>query len=277
MFFTTSDGARLHVEQAGDGVPMVLAHGGPGLWDYLAEMAEVLEPRAQVVRYDQRGGGRSERRGPYTIERFVADYDEVRAAARLDRVVAAGHSWGATLALLYATRHPERVRGVLYVAGVGCEWARFRPAHKAEMLRRMGPAAPRFTQLGALPERSADEEAECNRLRWTVDYVDADAARPRVQRMLEAGFPVNVECNRMLDAEASALTVADWRDRLRGLDVPVLVVAGARDPRPVAAIDSLVGLLPKVERHVLPDSGHFPWVEQRERFASAVFDWLARV
>jgi proline iminopeptidase len=274
MFVTASDGARLHVEQAGDGVPMVLAHGGPGLWDYLEELSGALDPRARVIRYDQRGCGRSDRRGPYTLERFVADYDEVRESSGVDRIVAAGHSWGASLALLHAIRHPERVRGVLYVSGIGCEWPRYGGSYRAELLRRLGPEAARFTQLDSSSKRSAEEEAECNRLRWSTDYVDASQGRPRVQRMLDDGFEVNVECNRLLSAELYRLSVEDWARLLRGFERPVLVVAGVRDPRPVAALDSLVALLPRVEKHVLPDAGHFPWVEQRERFTSAVFDWL---
>jgi len=274
MLVTASDGARLHVEQAGDGVPMVLAHGGPGLWDYLDELSGLLEPRLRVVRYDQRGGGRSDRRGPYALERFVADFDEVRESAKADRIVAAGHSWGACLALLYAIRHPERVRGVLYVSGIGCEWPRFRASHRVEILSRLGPEAERYTRLDSSTNRSAYEEAECNRLRWSTDYVDQASGRPRVQRMLDAGFEVNAECNRLLTAELYQLSLDDWATRLRALDRPVLVIAGERDPRPLAAIDSLVSMLPKVEKRVLPDAGHFPWVEQPDRFTAAVFGWL---
>jgi proline iminopeptidase len=277
MFVTASDGARLHVEQAGEGVPMVLAHGGPGLWDYLDELSGMLEPRFRVVRYDQRGGGRSDRRGPYTIERFVADYDEVRESTGVDRIVAAGHSWGASLALLYAIRHPERVRSVLYVSGVGCEWPRFRAAYRAEFLHRLGPEAERYTRLDASSKRSAEEEAECNRMRWSTDYVDETLGRPRVQRMLDAGFEANVECNRLLSEELDQLSLDDWAKRLRGFERPVLVVSGAGDPRPVAVVDSLVTLLPKVEKHVLPGAGHFPWVEQPARVTTAVLEWLNRV
>jgi proline iminopeptidase len=273
MLVTASDGARLHVHQAGEGTPMVLAHGGPGLWDYLDELSAILEAWARVIRYDQRGGGRSDGRGPYEIDRFVADFDDVRRSAGADRVVAAGHSWGASLALLYAARHPEHVRGVLYVSGAGCEWSRFRPSYRAELLRRLGADAPRFTRLEASSTRTAAEQVEQNRLRWSTDYVDEALARPRVQRMLDDGFEVNAECNRVMAAELIAISLDDWATRLRAVQCPVLIVAGAADPRPVAAVDSLVALLPNAQRCVLPDAGHFPWVEQPERFATAVHAW----
>jgi proline iminopeptidase len=73
------DGVRLWYAITGDGPPVVLCHGGPGLWDNLQPVAALLDDRMTVLRYDQRGGGRSDPTGPYTIERSVADLDELRA------------------------------------------------------------------------------------------------------------------------------------------------------------------------------------------------------
>jgi|GEM_PF-2712205 len=74
----SDDGCRLWAEQSGDGPPLVLCHGGPGLWDYLDPVARLLEDHARIIRWDQRGCGRSQRRGPYRIARFVADLDAIR-------------------------------------------------------------------------------------------------------------------------------------------------------------------------------------------------------
>src|SRR5580693_869951 len=56
----TDDGVRLWIESGGMGVEMMLLHGGPGLWDYLAPLAVSLEDACSIARYDQRGGGRSD-------------------------------------------------------------------------------------------------------------------------------------------------------------------------------------------------------------------------
>jgi proline iminopeptidase len=263
----TSDGAQLWTASGGSGPDVALAHGGPGLWDYLEPLARRLEAHATIHRWDQRGGGRSPARGPFTVDRFVADMESVRAACGADRWVAGGHSWGANLALLYALRHPEHVSGVLYIAGPGVDWPRWRPLHRAEVKRRLGEE--RWQRLS-----SGVDEREANRLQWSTDYVSEDVARPHVQRMLDAGFHVNRECNRLLSAEVEdgSKNVFAGVGRFRA---PVLVVQGAADPRPVAACDELVERLPIVRRVVLDSAGHFPWVERPDAFADAVVGWLA--
>ncbi len=265
----TGDGAELWTASTGSGPDLAMAHGGPGLWDYLAPLAALLEPHVTVHRWDQRGGGRSSTRGPYTVDRFVADMEAVRAAAGAQRWVAGGHSWGANLALLYALRHPGQVRGVLYVAGPGVDWSRWRPLHRAEVERRLGQE--QWQRLS-----STRDEREANRLQWTTDYISAEVAAPHVQRMLDAGRSVNRECNRVLSAEVEDPS-KDVFAGLEDLRAPVLVVQGAADPRPLAACDQLEERLPVVRRVVLDDAGHFPWVERQDAFVDAVTEWLAEV
>lgn len=265
----TTDGARLWTATGGTGPDVALAHGGPGLWDYLAPLANLLEARASVHRWDQRGGGRSSTGGPFTVNRFVADMEAVRRAAGAGRWVAGGHSWGANLALLYALRHPDRVRGVLYIAGPGVDWSRWRPQHRAEVQRRLGAEQSRRLSSSA-------DERETNRLQWTTDYVSPEVAGPQVQRMLDAGFRANRECNHLLSAEVEDPS-KDVFAGLERLQTPVLVIQGAVDPRPLAACDELVERLPDARRVVLDRAGHFPWVERQEAFVDTTVGWLGEL
>jgi pimeloyl-ACP methyl ester carboxylesterase len=74
-----SGGCPLWTQATGAGRPVVLCHGGPGLWDYLAPLARLAGPGYRVHRYDQRGCGRSGALRPWTLERFITDLDGVRA------------------------------------------------------------------------------------------------------------------------------------------------------------------------------------------------------
>ncbi|HJV08263.1 MAG TPA: alpha/beta hydrolase [Acidimicrobiales bacterium] len=118
----TSDGVSLSTAVTGAGSPSVLwLHGGPGMFDYLAPATSVLDVGTHV-RFDQRGGGRSDRVGPFTLARALQDVDDVLRFYRLDRPVLAGHSYGATLALLYALAHPAGVSALLYVSVPASAW-----------------------------------------------------------------------------------------------------------------------------------------------------------
>jgi proline iminopeptidase len=270
------DGVRLWAVRSGSGDPLVLCHGGPGLWDHLGDVAGMLGDLATVVRWDQRGCGRSQRSdGPWTTERFVADLDAVRRHFGLERIRLLGHSWGAQLALSYALAHPERVSALVYVAGTGigpdADW---HPGHRANLLARLGEHPERLARWRELRERSGrseDEEREFSVLQWSAEFQDRERALEHAGRMADPWFGINRESNRALNRERER----DWGtpelyDACRALDVPVLIVDGAHDIRPRSAVDSLERALPRVRRVILQDAGHMVWADDPEGFRRAV-------
>lgn len=120
--------AALWVASSGTGPDLLLCSGGPGCCDYLEPVASMIDDLCRVWRFDARGCGRSDPSPPYDLETSIADLDVIRAEAGAERWFVGGHSFGANLALAYALEHPERVRGIVYVAGGGCqndrEWSR---------------------------------------------------------------------------------------------------------------------------------------------------------
>jgi 3-oxoadipate enol-lactonase len=107
------------VADAGAGAPALLLHHGLAssqrIWDL---MLPRLARRFRVVTYDARGHGRSAKPSSgYGFDRVVADAAAVSRAARLDRPVVVGHSWGAMVALELAVRRPRSVGAVVLVDG----------------------------------------------------------------------------------------------------------------------------------------------------------------
>ncbi|MEZ5799029.1 MAG: prolyl aminopeptidase [Paracoccaceae bacterium] len=126
------DGHRIYVEQCGNpaGVPVIVFHGGPG-GGCSPAMRRYFDPaHYRVVLFDQRGCGRSQPHA--TVEAnttwdLVADVERIRAALGIGQFVAFGGSWGATLALITAITHPERVsrlvlRGVFLMTRAELDW-----------------------------------------------------------------------------------------------------------------------------------------------------------
>lgn len=258
------DGAELRTAVSGTGPPVACLHGGPGLWDYLAPLAALLDGEFTVVRFDQRGCGRSTGRGgPFTIAQAVDDADRVREALGFSRWAVAGHSWGAELAVRYAARHPERTTAVAYIAGVGAGNG-YRAGHAAELNRRLGPDRERWAALSAIPDgdRTAAEERERCLLQWRTDFSPASGAAAHALALWESrppGAVVNAAANRELWGDRET---EDLRRAAARVTCPVTMIFGADDPRPWAASDSLLAALPRASRTVLSGAGHAPWAER---------------
>lgn len=112
------DGHTVYFEQCGNpnGIPVVVLHGGPG-GGCSPSMRRYFDPdKYHVILFDQRGCGRSKPFASVTNNTtwdLVADIERIRTALGIDKWIAFGGSWGATLALIYAQTHPERVRNIV--------------------------------------------------------------------------------------------------------------------------------------------------------------------
>jgi proline iminopeptidase len=113
-----SDLHTLYIEQSGNphGRPAIALHGGPG-GGLSPEMRRFFDPaRYRIVMMDQRGCGRSTPHGELRENStwdLVADIERVRERCGIDKWLVFGGSWGSTLALAYAAKHPERVAGLV--------------------------------------------------------------------------------------------------------------------------------------------------------------------
>lgn len=100
------------VSSTGNGIPVVLLHGGPGMSSYYLKPLEDMRDDRQVIRYDQLGGGKSDKitdTTMFTVEHFVRELDSLRAYLGVNKWHVFGHSWGTILAMEYYRAHPERV------------------------------------------------------------------------------------------------------------------------------------------------------------------------
>lgn len=115
--YVNSDGINIWTTRTGEGYPVMLCNGGAGCCDYLAPVAGMIDDMTQVIRFEQRGCGRSQPVPPYDIETCLVDLENVRRHYQIDRWIIGGHSWGADLALIYALEHASRVAGLICIAG----------------------------------------------------------------------------------------------------------------------------------------------------------------
>lgn len=117
------DGNLVHWEVSGSphGKPAVVVHGGPGSGCRPGSRRSFHPERYRVVQFDQRGCGRSTPHAgdpatdmsTNTTHHLVADMERLREHLAIERWLMYGGSWGSTLILAYAERHPERVSEIV--------------------------------------------------------------------------------------------------------------------------------------------------------------------
>lgn len=258
--FTTADGEpSIGGLRAGEGPPILLLHGGPGLgFDYLRDLADELAEENDVAWYQQRGLAPSTTEGPFTVATDVNDARRVLDALRWQKAYVVGHSWGGHLALHIAQASPERLLGVLAVDPLGSvgdgRWSEF----DEEMFRRTPPESrSRARDLDELRTQGAADDAlalESMRLVWPAYFADPEQAppMPAFRMAVERG----AEMTRSILAELPALEA-----RLPEIGVPVGFVHGSLSPMPLAASTDAANRISGAWVEVVEGAGHFVWVE----------------
>ncbi len=187
-----SDGAELWTIVEGSGPPVVLCHGGPGLWDYLGDLAALLSDEFTVYRWDQRACGRSTAGSrPPSMRRTTDDLDELRRHFGHAKWSVVGHSWGAEVALFYGLLHRSSVDRLASISGRGTQ-AWWRSTGSAEWRSRTrsrmtNEQAERLANLDDLAARDPDEESEFRFLSWMTDFREPES-NAALQSMVKAPF-----------------------------------------------------------------------------------------
>jgi proline iminopeptidase len=265
--------ARLFYEVVGEGEPIIVVHGGPGLdHAYLQPGLDALATRNTLVYYDQRGTGRSVANldsAAINVETFVEDIDALRQALGHERVTLLAHSWGALLALEYATRHAAATRALILMNPVE-PGARFRDQQEERQRRaRTAEDSTELATLTATEGFAARDPATVSQV-YRVLYRQTLRDRTRIDEieldLAESTAENGPEVARLLGASVG---VVDWWDRLPAIEVPTLVLHGRYDVLPIAMSQALAASLGQ-GRIVVLESGHFPYVEARDALLSAV-------
>jgi proline iminopeptidase len=267
-------GVTLFERRIGSGPEVVVLHGGPGAHhDYLLPGFDTLAKGRTLIYYDQRGGGRSpvSRDVSVTAQEQVHDLEALRDVWGLEQMHLLGYSWGALLAMLYATHYPHRVVSLALVSPAPAEAAERAGYETALAARNSTPelqAARAALQASDL--RKTDVEQYGRRLfELAVSGYFHDPARAREL----TAFRVT---GRTQQAVWESLgTAYDLRPALRTLHVPAMVLHGDDDPIPVATARATAEAL-RAEFVLLPDAGHVPYVEAAAEFTAALDRFLPR-
>lgn len=224
--FVTIDGCRLHYNEQGAGNPLVLLHGnGSMIEDFRScGLMDLAAGRYRVIAIDRPGYGHSDRPRSriWTADQQADLISKALHHLKISQAIVLGHSWGASVAVALALRHPKMVGGLVLASGY------YYPKPRLDALMLSAPAVPVIGDI----------------VRYTVAPVIGRMVWPRLLRKLFgprsvpakfARFPKEMALRpsqiRASAAEASLLLQATMthRNDYAALKMPVAIVAGGDD------------------------------------------------
>lgn len=288
---------RLYHFKEGSGRNVLIVHGGPGM-PFREPMAglSTLAGEYSFHYYDQRGCGLSTR----PFDRFtsqnmyenmtlldktlglgaqIADIERIRQILGEEKLILIGHSWGGFLASLYAAEFPDRVEKLILIS-------------PANMLVMPSPEADSdlFTSVGSrLPKDKLDDYnafmkdyMDFNKL-FTRSESDLIAMDTRFGEYYMSVVNIPVEQTIKQGEPGGWMTWAmyismgqrhDYRNLMRNVTAPVLVIHGADDLQSEAASRLYSDTFPNAKFKVIQKAGHFSFQEQPEIFGKYMKDFL---
>ncbi|MGA7329239.1 MAG: prolyl aminopeptidase [Rhodomicrobium sp.] len=272
---------QIYFEECGcrDGKPALLVHGGPG-GGCNSTMRRYHDPsRYRIILFDQRGCGRST---PYasleenTTWDLVADIEKLREHLGIEAWQLCGGSWGSTLSLAYAEKHPDRVtelilRGIFLLRRAeidwfyqeGCSWI-FPDAF--ESYSAPIPAAERGNMIEAYYRRLTSEDRETRYAAarawsvWEGSTLSLFHDQERVQKFGNEGYAVafaRIECHYFINNGFLRSDNQLIEDANRIGHLPGTIIHGRYDVvTPLKNAWDLAKAWPKAELRIVADSGH---------------------
>jgi len=254
-------GAVIHYEVAGEGRPIIFAHGLGGnhmsWWQQLA----YFSPRFQCVALAHRGFPPSSAvPGESAVDEYAEDLAALVAELQLEDVALVAQSMGGWTCLEYVLKHPQKVRALVMASTSGTlDFNQLDNAEIQEWNRRAPQELAKLERAGVHPaagERMAREQPALAELYWQISDLSQARFREQVRKRL-------METRKREPA------------LLGELRMPVLFITGDEDwVFPPAAGPALARLAPQGRAMRVPAAGHSVYWERARRFNELVEEML---
>jgi proline iminopeptidase len=293
---------EIYYEESGNpaGKPVVLLHGGPGSGTDARQRRFFHPERYRIVLFDQRGSGQSTPHAcleENTTWDLVADIERLRELLGIERWQVFGGSWGSTLALAYAEKHPERVtelvlRGIFLLRRSEIEWFYQRGVSAIfpdlwESFVELIPASERGDMVAAYHRRLTSDDPEVRleaARRWsgweggTSKLIPDPALKGHFEEEAFALAIARIECHYFMNRGFLEREDQLLRDVGRIRRTPATIVQGRYDVVcPIETAWALHRAWPEADFVITPDSGHSAYEPGNSRGLVAATDRYARV
>ncbi|MBV8049590.1 MAG: proline iminopeptidase-family hydrolase [Acidobacteriaceae bacterium] len=289
--FVDTHGVMIYYMSTGKGEPLMILHGGPGAsHDYFLPYLLPLMRHHRMIFIDERGSGRSqklENPSGYTVENMVEDVEAVRQALGLGKISVLGHSYGGALAQAYALKYQRNLSHLILAS----TWSSTVAMNQVFVRMKQNMTPELRDSIDKLEgEGLFGHGKDYEKNRYTNAYMIAawgEGYFPYVYHNrpdpnydpIDQG-KTSWDLYREMWGEHGEFVIdgnlktVEYTDRLPGIKVPTLIIAGDHDECDPSLSKTMHAKIAGSKLVILPSSGHMTFVDQPRMFVEAVDSFL---
>ena len=266
MTTVTANGINMAYETVGNGPPLVLIAGlGYSRWMW-HKMVPGLAENFQVISYDNRGVGESDKpAGSYTAQLLAEDLAGLLAALGIEKAAVFGHSMGGFVAQAFALAYPEKVTHLI-LSATNFGGPRHVPVTQEALAVLMDTTSDPLTRLRNGILISCAEGFAERQPAVVEEWLAYRAENP----IDPVGYQAQMGVGLSLMSEAAC-----FEHKLKAVTAPTLILSGDEDKVvPPANVDLLAEVIPQAKTAVITQAGHFFPIEQPDTAVANVTRFL---
>jgi proline iminopeptidase len=267
--------ATIHYRVFGDGDPILIINGGPGMHsDGFSALAQTMGNTHKAIIFDQRGTGLSKlepvNASTITLDLMIEDIERIRETLQIEQWVLLGHSFGGMLASYYATQHPDKVNGLILSSSGGIDMDLFSRLSITSRLTEQQRAGLNYWNE-KIAEGDTSYHARLQRGKHLAPaYVYNPANQPIIAERLTQGNPT---INRLVYQNMRAIDF-DCAEGLKQLKAPVLIIQGTEDlvDKPTAV--KAMNVFEDATFVLLERCNHYGWLDRPNAYFEQLNSFL---
>ena len=274
------NGIEIYYKSVGEGYPTFILHGGPGFGhDPMLQLTN-LSDRYKLFFYDQRAAGRSTGyadTASHTIENFIDDLEQLRLNLAPGKINIIGASWGAMLAMQYAMVYTDNINALVLLGSMGDNsvWMEEFSAN----IKKNRTTADSLTMAQIKSSDEYKNRVPEVRARYSKTFFRSYFHNQDLADSIKMWIPDSAQ--KKVEGRYGRIyryfDDYDIHDDLKRIKCPTLIVHGDADVIPVYVAERLNEIIEKSKLVILPNVGHFLWIEAPDEIYRVIDEFFQSI
>lgn len=268
----------IHLAAYGEGQAILIINGGPGMnSEGFKSLAKILGISNKAIIYDQRGTGQSNiaktDSNTITMDSMAHDIEAIRKYLNLDNWIVLGHSFGGMLASYYASKYPERIKGLILSSSGGINMDLFSRLSITSRLTNSERDSLNFWNA-RIAKGDTTYFARLQRGKFLAPaYLFDKSHVPTVAERLTQG---NTTVNQLVYQNMRKIGF-DCSEGLKKIKVPVLIIQGKEDLIDEETAEAALKIFQNSTLVILENCGHYGWLDQPQLYFKSIDEYLEKL